>query len=157
MKNRMMNYYASIALILVIGAVFLYRKPGTTYIVLKQPQPQLNPCPSVSPIVNNTNVPHSRRIMSGIPRDYALVGYLKNEETIFPLYGRASRTNAHRWNYHTLTDRLSNIPLPILSMEGRNCTLDLGCDELYDGQIVSIPGLLGSFGVHVYPKEFDRF
>jgi hypothetical protein len=154
MKRLNCLYFTSIAFI-VIGAVFLYRKP--IYIVVKQDPLNVNVSsrPTLNSNLNKTNLPYTRRIMSGIPRDYALVGYLKNEETIFPLYGRASRTNSHRWNYHTTTDRLSNIPLPIKSV-GRNCTLDLGCDELYDGQIVSIPGLLGSFGVHVYPKDFTH-
>jgi len=142
---------------------------GITYLVLfrgfafKQPQVEIKVVHQHSPSIpktvdqhNNTsnNIPYTRRIMSGIPRDYTPVGYLENEEKMYPLYGRASRTNAQRWNYHTITDKLSNIRLPVQSVDGRNCTLDMGCDELYDGHVVTVPGVSGVFQVHVYPKDF---
>lgn len=101
---------------------------------------------------------YQRRIMSGIPKEYTPVGYLQQNgsDSIFPLYGRSSRTNVSRWNYHTLTDRLSNIPLPIQSLDGRDCTLDMGCNELYDGDMVQIKGVPGVFAVTMYPMDFRR-
>lgn len=101
---------------------------------------------------------YQRRIMSGIPKEYTPVGYLQQtgSDSIFPLYGRSSRTNVSRWNYHTVTDRLSNIPLPIQSLDGRDCTLDMGCNELYDGDMVQIKGVPGVFTVTLYPMDFRR-
>ena len=101
---------------------------------------------------------YQRRIMSGIPKEYTPVGYLQQtgSDSIFPLYGRSSRTNVSRWNYHTVTDRLSNIPLPIQSLDGRDCTLDMGCNELYDGDTVQIKGVPGVFTVTLYPMDFRR-
>lgn len=106
----------------------------------------------------NHNVPYMRRIMSGVPADYTVVGFLKSlvstNEEVYPLYGRASRTNAHRWNYYTLTDGLSNIRLPIQTSDGRDCTVDMGCEELYDGTTVEILGKAGPFQVKVYHLDF---
>lgn len=104
------------------------------------------------------NVPYARRIFSGIPADYTVVGYLKNDvsDAVYPLYGRASPTNSSRWNYHTMTDRLSGIKLPVRSTDGRDCTLDMGCDELYDGHTVTIPGFDTLFYVYMYPKTLSR-
>ena len=105
---------------------------------------------------SGVHVPYLRRIMSGVPREYAVVGYLHSTTTpqVYPLYGRASRTNTDRWNYYTVTDRLSNIRLPLQSFDGRDCTADMGCDELHDGQHVNIPGVPGSFQVRVYNSDF---
>ena len=97
---------------------------------------------------------YRRRILSGVPRTYTPVGYLQQDTNMFPLYGRASPTNTHRWNYHTVTDRLSNIRLPIQSIDGRDCTLDMGCNELYEGDRVSVPGFPGVFTVHTYHTDF---
>lgn len=101
-----------------------------------------------------TSLAYRRRILSGVPRTYTPMGYLEQDTHMFPLYGRASPTNAHRWNYHTVTDRLSNIRLPIQSMDGRDCTLDMGCNELYEGDQVSVPGFPGVFTVHTYHTDF---
>jgi hypothetical protein len=110
---------------------------------------------SVSKRTNN--IPYMRRIMSGVPAEYTVIGFLKSMlslNEVYPLYGRASRTNAHRWNYYTLTDRLTNIRLPIKTIDGRDCTVDMGCEELYDGTTVEILGKSGPFQVHVYKLDF---
>jgi hypothetical protein len=131
-----------------------------TVIVSQKSKPEKSE-PQTQPI---ENIPYMRRIMSGIPRDYTILGYLKpvtvtlfklsDTFEVYPLYGRASRTNAHRWNYHTTTNRLSNVRLPIQSSDGRDCTTDMGCEELYDGHTVRIPGIPSMFQVHLYEKEF---
>ena len=161
MKYQRCLFGVAIFVLIVVISIVLFRG-----FIFKQPQVEIkvihehpSPINQHQPPVNqhnntNNNIPYTRRIMSGIPRDYTPVGYLENKEQMYPLYGRASRTNAQRWNYHTITDKLSNIRLPVQSEDGRNCTLDMGCDELYDGHVVTVPGVLVVFHVHVYPKEF---
>lgn len=144
----------------VVIPVTLHTQKSTSTFIQKQkvPPEQLVGC-SVERHVNHNrnNIPYMRRIMSGVPAEYTVIGFLKSIVSInevYPLYGRASRTNAHRWNYYTLTDRLSNIRLPIKTTDGRDCTVDMGCEELYDGNTVEIVGKSGPFQVHVYKLDF---
>ena len=148
----------SIILVIVCGGLVL----NTMYCYPRATQPNVvhshPPCqPLQKPHVQHIqNIPYTRRIMSGVPMEYTAVGYLKGDgaDVIYPLFGRASPTNSNRWNYHTITDKLSSVRLPVHSTDGRDCTLDMGCDELYDGHTVTIPGFSNIFHVHVYPKTF---
>ena len=142
--------YLLIAVVLLVIIVVLMLLPNKeTNLKVSLPPPPRPP--------RMQSMAYSRRLLSGIPKEYTPIGYIHQEsETMFPLYGRASRTNVSRWNYHTVTDRLSNIRLPIESMDGRDCTLDMGCNELFDGDQVKVRGLPGVFTVHIYHKEFLR-
>ena len=114
------------------------------------------------------NMPYRRRIYSGVPQHYTSIGYLKREVEVepserpprcgeaplYPLFGRASLTNSQRWNYHTTTNgHYGNIRLPIFANK-TDCTRDLGCQELYDGDTVTIPGVHGTFRVQLYSSDF---
>lgn len=134
---------------------FVWKWAETPKTIVIQPAKPQQPQHPQAPIVSTS---YKRRILSGIPKEYTPVGYLQQlgDNNVYPLYGRASRTNVSRWNYHTVTDRLSNIPLPIQSIDGRDCTLDIGCNELYDGDQVQIKGLTGVFTVTMYHMDFRR-
>lgn len=142
-----------VLMFLVVMFLFGIFKPYKT-LQTSHPQQQQQHQPQ-APMMSTS---YKRRILSGIPKEYTPVGYLQQlgDNNVYPLYGRASRTNVSRWNYHTVTDRLSNIPLPIQSMDGRDCTLDIGCNELYDGDQVQIKGLTGVFTVTMYHMDFRR-
>lgn len=149
------SVFAILIILLNVGCI-LYAitstsKPIVKYVIVKN---------TTNDKTNENRIiePHRMIIRSGIPREYTQLGYLKgstNDTDIYPLYGRASKTNAHRWNYHTITNRPSNnIRLPIQSSDGRECTLDIGCNELYDGDRVTIPGVPGQYEVNLYNKDF---
>ena len=76
-----------------------------------------------------------------------------NESNILPLFGRPTYTGSNRWNYYTTSDKFQAVKLPI-NIEGRKCTDDLGCDELRDGDMVTIPSYNGRFRVEIY--DFDK-
>jgi len=76
-----------------------------------------------------------------------------NESNILPLFGRPTYSGSNRWNYYTTSDKFQSVKLPI-NIEGRKCTDDLGCDELRDGDMVSIPSYNGRFRVEIY--DFDK-
>lgn len=105
-------------------------------------------------------VEYRRRIYSGVPQHYTSVGYLQREEDghLYPLYGRASRTNAQRWNYHTTAngiDAHGHIRLPVI-FDKSDCTRDLGCRELYNDDAVTVPGVNGTFRAQLYSSDFNR-
>lgn len=76
-----------------------------------------------------------------------------NESNILPLFGRPTYSGSNRWNYYTTSDKFQSVKLPI-NIDNRKCTDDLGCDELRDGDMVTIPSYNGKFKVEIY--DFDK-
>ena len=60
------------------------------------------------------------------------------DSNVLPLYGKPIYRGASRWLYYTETDKFNPIKIPI-TVSGRDCTDDQGCEELYDGSDVVIP------------------
>ena len=76
-----------------------------------------------------------------------------NEPVILPLFGMPTHNGSNKWMYYTTTDKFNQVKLPITN-KNRQCNLDQGCDELYEGDIVTIPAYNGNFKVNKY--EFDK-
>lgn len=76
-----------------------------------------------------------------------------NDSNILPLFGRPTYAGSNRWNYYTTSDKFQSVKLPI-NIDNRKCTDDLGCDELRDGDMVTIPSYNGRFKVEIY--DFDK-
>lgn len=114
---------------------------------LRQPFVQPPPRPFVQP----PPYPFVRHV----PRvGYSIVGYLESgAHGMIPLYARPSPTHRHRYNYYTRNSNEYLIRLPIIK-DGRDCTNNLGCDELYDKDVVHVPGVPDPLTVHMYSKEF---
>ena len=79
-----------------------------------------------------------------------------DKEMILPLMGRPLITNRDKWNFYTMSDRNSMIKLPI-KYKKRNCTADVGCDDLYTGDIVNVEGYGGSFKVTTYENDMPKY
>ena len=75
------------------------------------------------------------------------------EPVILPLLGAPTYNGSNKWTYYTATDKYNQIKLPITN-NNRKCDSEYGCDELYDGDNVTIPAYNGSFEVKIY--EFDK-
>ena len=76
-----------------------------------------------------------------------------NEPVILPLFGRETYNGSNKWMYYTTTDKNNQVKIPI-SNKSRECNSEYGCEELYDGDTVSIPAYNGDFKVNKY--EFDK-
>jgi hypothetical protein len=88
------------------------------------------------------------------PAEYSVVGYLETvTQGMVPLYARPSPTHRHRHNYYTRNSNEYLVRLPVIK-DGRDCTNNLGCDELYDKDVVTVPGIPDPLTVHMYSKEF---
>lgn len=102
----------------------------------------------------------------GYPSDYQQVGVLEPQEDapkmylagqmLLPLFGRQSYPGSHNWNYYSGNDSYATIKLPVL--RGNNdCLSQSGCRELYDGDIVQVRGLPGSYKVQLYQLDAPRY
>ena len=87
------------------------------------------------------------------PGHFQQIGILTNEtgETL-PIYGREVRNRRDRYHYHTTTQGDQVYPIPV-SIDGRECTEDIGCLELYGGEMVTVFGKDTPFTVKTYRTD----
>jgi hypothetical protein len=76
-----------------------------------------------------------------------------SDSNILPLFGRPTFNGSKRWNYYTSSDKFQNFKIPI-TRNGRKCNDDMGCDEIMNGEMITIPSYNGQFKVEIY--NYDR-
>ena len=79
-----------------------------------------------------------------------------NEPVILPLFGMPTYNGSSKWMYYTATDKFNQIKIPITN-KNRVCNSEYGCDELYDGDIITIPAYNGEFKVNKYEYDKPRY
>lgn len=103
------------------------------------------------PLRGQTNVPYQQ--MGVLISEAETPG---GEPTILPLLGKPSPTNRDRWQYYTSTDKTHMMRLPV-SFENKNCTEDIGCREVQDGENISVPAYKKDFQVQIYKYEKPQY
>jgi len=74
----------------------------------------------------------------GLPETYQSMGVIKMEDgAVLPLYGRRTAARSDRFQYYTRTDTYNPVQLPI-SYKRRDCQDDVGCDELFNGESITV-------------------
>ena len=99
----------------------------------------------------------------GTDSNYQQIGILtqnKNngvDNLILPLMGRRSHTGRDKWQFYTTsnTGHLSS-KLPI-SINGKSCTSEYGCDDIYNGDNVYVEGYNDIFNVTKYENDTLRY
>jgi len=87
------------------------------------------------------------------PRNFQQFGILSGDKgTTLPLYGRESRTHRDRYHYYTTTQGEQVYPLTIKYAD-RDCTDDIGCQELYGNESISVSGNSENFKTNIYRTE----
>jgi hypothetical protein len=164
-----------------IVVVYLYYKQytvenpsGNTYIVLpttglstidsRDAPPDTINNPYVPPVKDGTYFRRDSGDPRGLPVNiqtravndtYQQMGILtrKNDELILPLMGRQLTAGNYHWQYYTMTTTGNmNTKLPI-SMNGKSCTGEYGCDSLSNGDVVYVEGYSDTFRVTLYENS----
>jgi hypothetical protein len=78
------------------------------------------------------------------------------DETILPLMGRPLFMKRDKWNFYTLNDKNNMIKLPV-KVKGKSGTSEVGCDNLYTGDIVFVEGYNDAFKVTTYDNDIVRY
>ena len=94
-----------------------------------------------------------------VDTEYRQVGILtrmNGAEQILPLMGRPLLTNRDKWNFYTMKDGYNAIKLPI-THNGRSCTTEHGCNNLYNGDTVYVEGYNDAFKVTTYDNNVMRY
>jgi hypothetical protein len=113
---------------------FTYRPPGTV------------------PINISTNV-------GAVDTNYRQMGLLtplNGSGKILPLMGRPLFTNRNKWQYYTMSDQNNSVKLPIVR-NGRSCTNEYGCDELYNSDTVYVEGYNQAFKITIYDNDTIKY
>lgn len=114
------------------------------------------------PLRSDPNIAHGVPInvpTRGYAPEVQQVGILTNtdNEQILPLYGRPTHPGSGKWMYYTATDKFQSVKVPVHSSV-RNCTDDLGCNELYDKDTVSVPAYGDrNFAATIYSLDAPRY
>ena len=93
---------------------------------------------------------------------YTQLGILTRENSpdalILPLMGRRNMTSRDKYQYYTMTNSAGNIntKLPI-SVKGKSCTSDLGCDEVFNGDVVYVEGYKDTFRATIYENSLYKY
>ena len=90
----------------------------------------------------------------GLPTTYQQVGILNRtndaNDMILPLMGKRTMAGRDKWQYYTVSGSGNlNTRLPI-SVNGKNCTGEYGCDEIYNGDVVYVEGYNDTFRATIY-------
>lgn len=80
-----------------------------------------------------------------------------SDNLILPLMGRRSQSGRDKWQFYTTsnTGHLSS-KLPI-SINGKSCTSEYGCDDIYNGDNVYVEGYNDIFNVTKYENDTLRY
>lgn len=88
------------------------------------------------------------------PPNFQQMGLLTNpgDGKILPLYGKTTQGYKDRYNYYTSTPGNQMYALPV-QVGDRDCTEDIGCNELYGNEQVSVTGMADNFNVTTYQNK----
>lgn len=98
----------------------------------------------------------------GVNNDYQQVGILtrsnySGDEMILPLMGRKHMSGRDKWQYYTISGTGNlNTKLPI-SVNGRSCTGEYGCDDIYNGDVVYVEGYKDTFQATIYENNLFHY
>ena len=89
----------------------------------------------------------------GVSSSYSQVGILTNndgENLILPLMGKRHMAGRDNWQYYTISNTgMVNTKLPV-SVRGKSCTSEYGCDSITNGDQVYVEGYNNTFNATIY-------
>ncbi len=89
-------------------------------------------------------------------RQVGILTRVNGTETILPLMGRPLITNRDKWQFYTMSDKNNNLKLPV-SNNGKSCTNEYGCDNLYDGDTIYVEGYNDAFKITMYDNNVMKY
>jgi hypothetical protein len=114
--------------------------------------PNLIP-PGRIPVNVSTNV-------GAVDTSYRQLGILTpvggDKSKILPLMGRPLFVNRNKYQYYTMSDQNNSIKLPVVK-NGKSCTNEYGCDEVYNGDSVYVQGYNQAFRATLYDNDTIKY
>ena len=107
------------------------------------------------PVVVPINV-STQGVANAAYRQVGILTRINGPETILPLMGRPLFRNRDKWQFYTISEKSNFIKLPI-SVKGRSCTNEYGCDNVYNGDTVYVEGYNDAFKVTAYDNSVMQY
>jgi len=79
-----------------------------------------------------------------------------SDSVILPLYGNPTYPKSTKWSYHVATDKSNQVKMP-LNNKGKKCDNKLGCEEIQNDDIITIPGYNGQFRAVIYDYDAPKY
>ena len=154
MKNKTKTQLLWVALIvLVVISLYLWYNPQVIEVPVEVPVMVPPPRPVRTQEIRREPEFRGPPIKQYKPGHMQQMGILTSEEgETLPLYGKEVRGRRDRYHYYTTTGGENLYPIPV-SHDGRDCIDDIGCQELYGNEPVSVTGKTGSFNVKMYRTD----
>lgn len=100
-----------------------------------------------NPLAGPTRLYPGGRLNTPKVSNYQMIGFVYNGNERFPLFGRQKWAGkSDKWEYYAIDETRNRLKLPFNSKND---------NELYDGDIISIPGIGNNYTVKIY--EYDQF
>ena len=154
MKNKTKNQLMWSALVVfALALTYMWQNPKVVEVPVEVP---VMPVPPIQMIRRERRQePEFREppIKQYKPGHMQQMGLLVGDgEDTLPLYGKEVRGRRDRYHYYTTTPGQQIYPVPV-SHNTRDCMEDIGCEELYGNETVSVLGKTGSYAVNMYRTD----
>ena len=154
MKNKTKTQLLWVALVVLVAAVaYMWYNPQVVEVPVEVPVMVPPPRPIRTQEIRREPEFRGPPIKQYKPGHMQQMGILVggDGETL-PLYGKEVRGRRDRYHYYTTTGGENLYPIPV-THDGRDCRDDIGCQELYGNESVSVTGKTGSFDVKMYRTD----
>jgi len=126
-------------------------------IVMHPTQTATNPLTNLySPPVRNNNdfnIPSiATQPMDPNYRQFGILTRNTGSSEILPLMGRRLTKSRDKWQYYTMSGNNLQVKLPI-SVNGKSCTGEYGCNEIYNNDTVYVEGFKDIFIATIYENN----
>lgn len=123
-------------------------------IVMNPGQGQQNPLTNLyaPPVRNNNDITIPPIATQPIDPNYRQIGILTRSSEILPLMGRRLTKSKDKWQYYTMSGNNLQVKLPI-SVNGKSCTGEYGCNEIYNNDTVYVEGFKDIFIATIYENN----
>ena len=74
------------------------------------------------------------------------------DNAMLPLFGKQLVSGRDKWQYYTMSDNHNSVKLPV-TIKGKSCTGEYGCDGIYSGDSVYVEGYNDIFKVLIYDSN----
>jgi len=115
--------------------------------------------PGINPDIRNTrdifNDPYIPPVKTDnyVYQQMGILTSISNNTLILPLLGRQHINGRDKWNYYTISNTGSlNTKLPI-KVNGKICSNEYGCNQIYSKDIVTVDGYDSNFKVTIYENN----
>ena len=153
MKNKTKTQLLSMILFVsIIVIVYLIQNPRVVKVPVKVPTMMVPQRPMRSQEIRREPEFRGPPIKKYKPGRMQQMGLITNGDETLPLYGKEVRGRRDRYSYYTTTGGDNIYPVSV-SHNARDCMEDIGCQELYGNETVTVMGKTGSFTVNMYRTD----